>query len=109
MVSIIAELCYLHFFGNGRGHRKAGHRSVVCMLTASVAITDKKKENERWRTDLIPLPGAQARSEDRKDGERRSMSVLGFARSHFEIDCPLGESEGRASYLTQWLPLVSLA
>lgn len=79
------------------------------MLTASVAIKDKKEEKERWRTDLIPLPGAQARSENRKDGDRGSMFVLGFVLSHFEIDCPSGESEGKASVLMQWLPLVSLA
>lgn len=78
------------------------------MLTASVAIKDKKEEKDRCRTDLIHLPVAQARSENRKDGERGSMSILGFARSHLEIDCPSGESEGPQSSRSgcPWSPLL---
>lgn len=68
------------------------------MLTASVAIKDKKGEKEQWRNrSWIPLHSAQVRSENRKDGERDSMSFLGFVLSHFDIDYPSGECEGSQS------------
>lgn len=61
------------------------------MLTASVAIKEKEEEKRA--------------AEDRSDSFtpalrhdlRTEMSVLGFARSHFEIDCRSGESGGPQS------------
>lgn len=68
------------------------------MLTASVAIKDKKGEKEQWRNRCwIPLHSAQAPSENRKDGEGNTMSFLGFVLSHFEIDDPSAECEGSQS------------